>query len=135
MSAPSLYPPQNSRSGKRGPSFRNRMLVCNQGCTPALFFELHIAVLRGGNKSMLQLIIDAVLYICEQRVELLFKVVVLICLSDKPKYSQAVLFQSDSKTTAELLQEDRQGFHRSEEQDGVNLQNIHTFVINIDNEN
>ena len=47
--------------------------------------------------------------------------------------SQTILFRRDSKTTAELLQEDCQRFRRPQEQHRVDLWNVHTFVIDVNN--
>ena len=44
-----------------------------------------------------------------------------------------LLFRRDSKPTTELLQEDRQGLRRPEEQHRIDLRNVHTFVIDVDN--
>ena len=76
--------------------------------------QLHITAFRRRYKSMFQFVIDTVLRICKQRPEFFLKVVALICLSNKIQESQAVLARCNSETTAELLQEDRQGFCRSQ---------------------
>ena len=99
-----------------------------------LFLQLDIAALRRRYKAVLDLPGQAARGVGEKRSKLVLKVILSIRLADKVENGQALFILCQPQATTQLLQENRQRFCRSKEQDGVNLRNVNAFVIDIHDE-
>ena len=96
---------------------------------------MHLAVRRRGvHKAVLDLTGHAAGGVGKKCGELVLKVILSIRLADEIENGQALFILCQSQTSAQLLQEDSQRFRRSKEQNRINLRNVHTFIIDIHDE-
>ena len=75
--------------------------------------QLDIAALGDGNESVLDLSAHAAGCVRQECCKLILEIVLPVRLTDKVQHGQAIFILSQTQTTAELLQEDRQGFRRT----------------------
>ena len=54
--------------------------------------------------------------------------------ANEVEYRQTIFIWMQPQSTTELLQKYREAFRRSQKQHGINLGNVDTFVVKIDNE-
>ena len=102
-----------------------------QNILSRLLFQLDITALGSRYKSVFDLSGHAAGSVGQQCCKLIFKVVPLICLTNKVQHRQALFVLCQPQTTAQLLQENGQGLGGAQEQHRIDLGNIYTFVIDI----
>ena len=97
--------------------------------------QLDIAALGDGNESVLDLSAHAAGCVRQECCKLILEIVLPVRLTDKVQHGQAIFILSQTQTTAELLQEDRQGFRRTQEEYRIDFRNVHALVVDVHNEN